>query len=128
MRKVEFRGFDPVGRKWVYGNLVRKDNPTIEKPTHWCSLIHDKALTNIVVVEESIGEFSGIIDSTGKDVYEGDIVDLGTDGVCEVVFELHSKNTGYRIYLKHPKRGRYGGLKTPTIIGNIYQNPELLKK
>ena len=79
MREIKFRG---RGYKWIYGNLH----------------IDDKGLTSIItsdflihlVSTESVGQFTGLKDPTGKEIYEGDILEcLALDDgpfVVRVVF------------------------------------------
>lgn len=68
-------------------------------------------------------QFTGLIDKNGKEIYEGDIVTT-PKGNCAVTFEL---GCFYTITIS---RYRLGGWESNCIeiIGNIYENPELLNK
>jgi len=71
--------------------------------------------------------FTGLCDKNGKEIYEGDIVrswysrDMsGMDIVTvltEVKFEVNYESSGFEIPF----------LERSEVIGNIYENPELLK-
>lgn len=77
-------------------------------------------------------QFTGLKDSNGTDVYEGDLVKLTEQYIYEVRFE-DGKFVGYHI---KQEWGRWGDLKRLSdpdfahrhheVIGNIYQNAELL--
>ena len=72
-------------------------------------------------------QFTGLEDKNGIEIYEGDIVECFNDGLSEVLFRKGSFGT-----LTYTSRGIdfytfnevYGACE---IIGNIYENPELLE-
>ena len=84
------------------------------------------------VAPDSLMQYTGLKDNNGKDIYEGDILDctLSFEGSTlphrgEVVYDdthcsFGTKNeTGITLFCKH-------NINTREIIGNIYENPELL--
>jgi uncharacterized phage protein (TIGR01671 family) len=89
---------------------------------------------------ETLGQFIGLPDKDGKEIYGGDIVDMSyINDSGEVIFgefniadpkgEMPIEITGFGI--KSSKDGGYFELSTLIakrckIIGNIYENPELL--
>jgi len=69
-------------------------------------------------------QFTGIIDINGKEIYEGDVVIPDSGGASLV----HWKDGAFQV-------GYYGDIpyvladyKSLTVIGNIYENPELKKE
>jgi uncharacterized phage protein (TIGR01671 family) len=82
---------------------------------------------------ESIGEFTGVHDKNGKEIFEGDIVKTG-DETGEVQYDP-DQAAFIILFQPHNKKQKSGctnlasTFPSPlkTIIGNIWENPELLK-
>ena len=116
MRKIKFRGRDRDG-KWYFGNLkLREDDPTWAAVAAW------------VVDPETVGEFTGLQDINGVDIYEGDIIQ-SVNHLTEI-FEVAMIDGAFRILAEGFKgEDLYRTLKHDNfkVIGNIHDNPDLLE-
>ena len=118
MREIKFRAWDtnPLeGKsKMIYGiDEIKEFYEGIE--------LIDELLNNIAP-EIKIMQFTGLKDKNGKEIFEGDILSNGK--LQSVVLW---KNDGWGINNGKHKLSRYLG-GNEEIIGNIYENPELLEE
>lgn len=149
MREILFRG-KAINREngifrtnykngdWVYGLITRQYDERFENlPTE---MRNTEGVTNIEVDYRSIGQFTGICDKNGTKIFEGDIIanDLNTfvirigkytpEYMSRVKYD--SNICGVYAYCTKDKTSWHlpASIKTYQIIGNIHDNPELLKE
>ena len=86
---------------------------------------------------DTVGQYTGLKDINGKEIYEGDIIkglDSTKNDILHVV-EWDDQTASFEVYLipfdkhlhKSPLSQNWLDLFDKEIIGNIYDNPELLK-
>ena len=133
MRTIKFRGKTHGNGKWYYGSLVYSDE--INAAIYFQigrGLI--KRMDWVYVIPETVGQFSGLYDCNGNKIYEGDIVEWEKDGLMYVVRFWCGM---FYASVKECNDGIFGGFplhaltkhddRKCKIVGNIYDNPELLK-
>lgn len=152
MREIKFRGLTENTRKMVYGSLVCYPSG------HYSIEDHLRGVDNIVhvynVVPETIGQFTGLRDKNGTEIFEGDVVKFSNWASAHKCEKCgHEKSTeayGFvkfsnsKSYDQYPSRsvavyvvemlGKCSIDETDLddseeleVIGNIHENPELLK-
>ena len=141
MRTIKFRGKRIDGKGFAYGDFLtgcgyKKERyfilPLLDYyPNDCCSL------DGYEIIPDTVGQFTGLTDKNGKEIYEGDILMYdgnGYKGHSLLVIFKHG-TFGY-IYCDcfHSFAGNsnltFNPLNTDVrfvIIGNIHDNPELLK-
>ena len=131
MREIKFRGKRVDNGEWIYGFYWHNTNTETSRIT---ILTESSLYIDIEVIPETVGQFTGLIDKNGKEIYEGDVVryddisDLG-----ESLGEVAVVEYMYEQCCFDPLAIGYGGcyysryIENTEVIGNIHDNPELLK-
>ena len=127
MRTIKFRGKLKSNGNWEYGDLLQDNFDSC----YIYPIEVGDLYKNNEVIPETIGQFTGLYDCEGKEIFEGDILRFGNSqsGVCEVKWNEHIAAFCIRFYFKDEIGSRpLGGGVEFAIIGNIHDNPELLQR
>lgn len=132
-REIKFRGKRVDNGEWVYGDLMQ-------------NYVHHEGFKTIVqagcvyykVIPETVGQFTGLKDKTGKEIYEGDrvkFIAIEDNKKCNKsdaigTIEWDDEDAGFYIFndadwFPHVK---FWFAEQIEIIGTIHDTPELLSK
>ena len=112
MRELKFRRYDDYCNDFVYYDLKNKN---------------DDEYICFFMPNYPIEQYTGLKDKDGKEIYEGDIVDYNDDGECIGVVKYDDPEFYLEADLEIHARMFLKGAPHQKVIGNIYDNPELLK-
>ena len=149
MREILFRGQtrrfgekvknfagDPMPSNWVYGGVCCGEGAF---SIIYAYMDEEKEIPieKHVVYTDTIGQYTGLTDKNGKKIFEGDIVEGHCHSQwshrlqrCVVVYDRDGFES--RHYVKQGEVMRHYSYKVlfsrdVEVIGNIHDNPELLK-
>jgi len=123
-REYKFRGKRIDNNEWVYGSLVvdtdKKNYSIIDY-----ALEETNTYTWHNVFPNTVGQFIGLIDKQGKEIYEGDIVKIGRTKFTVEFRDCGFEMIGIGIVCVARLCSAYRDIE---IIGNIYENSNLMEK
>ena len=124
--EIKFICKDIYTDEWIYGNLVNiEEDRYAVLPV--INTMRGKTIAMYEVNPDTVGQFTGLTDSDGTEIYEGDIFQVKA---YEPRFEVYFKN-GVFEYRQIGSSNRPFPLRRiyfdSFILGNIHDNPELLE-
>lgn len=147
MREIKFRAKRVDNGKWVYGGVIVCDDYCIIDQGHEVYVeeecehdgdTHYFGVAGVMCDENSIGQFTGLHDKNGKEIYEGDILrslqpnklmvvvydEIGASFVVAVINKNSARKLGVQFHISKSWLKKY----PKEVIGNIVDNPELINK
>ncbi len=127
-REIKFRGWNKKNGTWLYGFYLQNRGEHFVCPDE---LATGKVFEDYEVDLESVGQFTGLRDKNGKEIYEGDIIRF-CKGQKKDKSGHWVDDTEDRVVIWPHCGFSISDLSkcedSIEVIGNIYENPELLKQ
>lgn len=132
-REIKFRG-KRLNGQWAYGLLCHDPEKGKAYDSEW--FISNKAGKPyaFAIAPYTIGQYTGLKDKNGNEIYEGDILSgdgklLGVISVSLIDGILYRKTSRARhirrlVWCGDLERGVLSDIE---VVGNIHDNPELIK-
>jgi uncharacterized phage protein (TIGR01671 family) len=145
MREIKFRGKDNITGEWVFGSFIPDALEGSNSDLISWGFIrrYNRGVGKMETIEvdrETVGQYTGLKDKNGTEIYEGDIVSPSNSWNPELKFVVtfgegvfdsgYYSFTGFYLISDDGRQGedQYELSKDSVyeIIGNIHDNPELL--
>ena len=134
MREIKFRGRDICTGEWLYGDLRQRAGCL---PSIIHSFCNNGKLDyyETPIHRDSLGQFTGLYDNKGNEIYEGDIIGCYNPDIKHLIF-YNEKQGRFMAALNGDIDNDFVGVcglddsrwnASKEVIGNIHDNPELLK-
>lgn len=115
MREIKFRGKSLKSDKWIYGELQEDDDTS--------------HVNGCRVDPNTVGEYTGVNDKNGNEIYEGDLIPIKCKYRTEVRFVLYDRKE--EMFLLKPMANDYEEVlflpsEEYVVVGNVHEDPEIV--
>lgn len=136
MRTIKFRGKSICEGRWIFGDLFRTD---LDSGVSIQFYDEEDGWMTAIVQPVTVGQFTGFYDRKRQEIYEGDIITYlnhridGTGFIEQGKVEWRQEEGCYVFVNRFPTKDNRELVmplircKEITVVGNIHDNPELLK-
>jgi uncharacterized phage protein (TIGR01671 family) len=119
MREIKFRAWDESDKVYYYSDDAKR---------FWSLSNFFKLAQGLKNYPNNIQQFTGLKDSKGVEIYEGDIIRYAVDGCHQdQPIEVKWHVAGFELFSQVGDPYYRMDLNSIEVIGNIYSNPQLLK-
>ena len=142
MREIKFRGKRLDNGEWIYGSLLVSHFKDDKKERYFITQFSGNYTFEHEVDPNTVGQFTGLRDKNGRDIWEGDIFKEDGSGIVrsvfrvpgDLAFEDNPVSFGYDHRAPVYPYSSIAEMQSVSwlsqcceVIGNIHDDPELLK-
>lgn len=146
MREIKFRGKCLKSDTWIYGSLFNSIWRKSADGSRVCYIFPDNMLDDdngggdcwedfAKVAEQyevdpaTVGQYTGLKDENGREIYEGDIIGRSDGSIngWEWPFKSEIKRNDEECGFNTPNWGDMDSTHYYNVLGNIHDNPDLPK-